>query len=32
VRRAIDLLKQALEIDRSARTSRGDYKFHKSDK
>src|SRR5215472_6293217 len=28
VRRTIDLLKQALEIDRSACTSRGDYEFH----
>ena len=32
VRRAIDLLKQALQIDRSACTSRGDYQFHKTDK
>ena len=32
VRRAIDLLKQALQIDRSACTSRRDYQFHKSDK
>ena len=32
VRRAINLLKQALQIDRSACTSRGDYQFHKSDK
>jgi hypothetical protein len=32
VRRAIDLLKQALQIDRSACTSRGDYEFHKTDK
>ena len=28
VRRAIDLLKQALQIDRSACTSRGDHEFH----
>ena len=32
VRRAIDLLKQALQIDRSACTSCGDYEFHKTDK
>ena len=28
VRRAIDLLKQALQIDRSACTSGGDHQFH----
>jgi hypothetical protein len=29
---AIDLLKQALQINRSARTSRGDYQFHNNNK
>jgi hypothetical protein len=28
VRAAIDLLEQSLQINRSARTSRGNYKFH----
>ena len=32
VRRAINLLKQALQIDRSTCTSRGDHQFHKSDR